>query len=432
MPEVKYGGVVPQDALDFFNAKKLRPSFDYRDVWREEHAINFTVAKGVKLDILADIREGLRKALAEGKTFEQFRKELTPLLQAKGWWGKRDMIDPETGEVKTVQLGSPRRLRTIYDANMRSARAAGQWACIQRSKEALPYLLYELGPSLEHRPEHQRWKGVILPIDHAFWKTHFAPNGWGCKCRIRQISASEAGQLLQSGNYTDQAPPVKYVPWLNKRTGLTEDVPEGIDPGWDTNPGWLREIGIDRDFVSKSLRLDRVDDARELFISPVRTAEFAAFAVAMAATARPGAELRTVAVLGENEIRHLASSGKMVEETLIVVEGRLMAEAGGHKSNKADRHKTAGNALSVQQWQQLPQLLPEAQYILWQAASKQWVYLIKADGDYIKVVVSADWQSKRTVKAGWAEKLNMVRTAFLVTPQAVASLLKQDGYERIK
>jgi hypothetical protein len=31
------------------------------------------------------------------------------------------------------------------------------------------------------------------------------------------------------------------VDWLNKRTGEVEKVPDGIDPGWDTNPGAARE-----------------------------------------------------------------------------------------------------------------------------------------------------------------------------------------------
>ena len=67
------------------------------------------------------------------------------------------MIDPETGETREVELGSPRRLKTIYSTNMRTARAAGQWERIQRTKATHPYLLYELGPSGEHRPEHVAW-----------------------------------------------------------------------------------------------------------------------------------------------------------------------------------------------------------------------------------------------------------------------------------
>ena len=255
----------PTEALAWFRAKGLKVGFDYRDVWREEHAVAFTVAKIMQLDLLADVRAEVDRALAEGLTFRDFEKQITPLLQEKGWWGIKEMTDPVTGEPREVQLGSPRRLRTIYDTNLRTARAAGQWERIQKTKDSLPYLLYTVGPSREHRPEHLGWHGTLLPVDHPFWKTHFTPNGWGCKCRIRQVSHWEYDRLLKTGipapasattqeidpttglptgrhtgvmvNVSTQAPKVSLVEWTNKRTGEIQQIPKGIDPGWDYNLG---------------------------------------------------------------------------------------------------------------------------------------------------------------------------------------------------
>ena len=47
----------------------------------------------MRRDVLQDIREAIDRALAEGRTFDQFREELTPLLKEKGWWGKAQMTD---------------------------------------------------------------------------------------------------------------------------------------------------------------------------------------------------------------------------------------------------------------------------------------------------------------------------------------------------
>ena len=152
-------GPPPKEALRFFRAKKLKPGFDYRDVWREEHATAFTVAKAMEADVLTDIRQGLDQALAGGKTFRQFQAELTPRLQEAGWWGRKEVVDPVTGKRVSAQLGSPRRLRTIYRANMRTARGAGQWERARRTVKARPYAVYRLGPSREHRPEHVAWEG---------------------------------------------------------------------------------------------------------------------------------------------------------------------------------------------------------------------------------------------------------------------------------
>ncbi|MDN4346259.1 phage minor head protein, partial [Citrobacter freundii] len=145
--------------------------------------------------------------------------------------------DPLTGETRTVQLGSDRRMRVIYDTNMRTARAAGQWERIQRTKRAMPYLVYTLGPSREHRAEHLKWANICLPVDHQFWITHMVPNGWGCKCNVRQVSRYEFEQMKQNGTITTTAPDVRYVKWVNKRTGEEESIPEGVDPGWAYNPG---------------------------------------------------------------------------------------------------------------------------------------------------------------------------------------------------
>lgn len=238
----------PKEALAFFRSKNPKPSFDYRDVWREEHGFAFTVAKGMQMDVLTDIQSALDDALENGKTFQQFKKELKPVLQQRGWWGTAEMDDPLTGETRTVQLGSPRRLKTIYDTNMRTARAAGQWDRIQANKKTHPFLIYELGPvKHKHREQHAAWAGLILPVDDPFWDTHKPPNGWGCKCHVRAMSAAEA----ERNGGPSPSPPIHYREWVNKRTGEIMQVPVGIDPGFDINPGMARAAHLQRVVTTK-------------------------------------------------------------------------------------------------------------------------------------------------------------------------------------
>lgn len=248
----------PPEVLEYFRAKKLKPGFDHRDVWRQEHATAFTVAKAMELDVLQALYDALDAAIADGQTYQSFKKGLQPKLQQLGWWGRKDATDPLTGEVREVQLGSPRRLKTIYNANLRTARAAGQWDRIERTKKLRPYLLYRLGPSREHRLDHLRWDGLILPVDHPFWQTHYPPNGWGCKCYVRQISQREYDRLTSTGKYMTTAPEIKKRDWVNKRTGEVEQVPEGIDPGWDTNPGQARRQTLENHLQGKMNALPQV------------------------------------------------------------------------------------------------------------------------------------------------------------------------------
>ncbi|MEN5278708.1 phage minor head protein [Brucella sp. TWI432] len=228
----------PAEVIRYFDAKKSKPTFDWRDIAPQEHAYSWTVAKSAGFDILEDIRAAMSDAIRDRLPFEEFQARLTPVLQQKGWWGKKIAVDPKDGTPKVAQLGSPRRLRTIYWSNVRSAHAAGEWEKTQRNKRFLPFLVYLLSVAEKRREEHETWVGIVLPVDHPFWETHYPPNGWGCKCRIRQITQREAERL---GWKEDQEPPLVVMKeWRNKRTGQTTMVPEGIDPGWDTNPGMSR------------------------------------------------------------------------------------------------------------------------------------------------------------------------------------------------
>src|SRR5688572_26307789 len=139
---VEFSSEPAPEVLRYFRAKGMRPAFDWRDVWASEHAVAFTVAKAVKLDVLETLRQAVDDAIAKGEPFASFRANLEPKLKALGWWGRQDVVDPETGRQVSAQLGSPRRLRTIYSANIRSAFAAGIWERAQRTKATRPFFAY--------------------------------------------------------------------------------------------------------------------------------------------------------------------------------------------------------------------------------------------------------------------------------------------------
>lgn len=222
-------GLAPEEAVAFFRQKGYRVGFDHRDVWQREHQAAFTVAKAMQLDLLRDIREQLDAALELGTTLQTFIEDLRPSLVKRGWWGAAQMTDPVTGERKLVQLGSARRLKVIYDTNLRTAHAEGQWARIQDTKAALPYLMYDHTPSAHERPEHKAWDGLVLPADDPWWQSHYPVKAWGCKCRVIQLGPR---QVERMGRGVGKAPADTMVSHTNKRTGETQLVPAGIDPAF--------------------------------------------------------------------------------------------------------------------------------------------------------------------------------------------------------
>ncbi|MFC0686409.1 phage head morphogenesis protein [Novosphingobium clariflavum] len=224
----------PVQAIAYFKSKGWEIGFDWQDIWQEEHARAFTVAKAMSRDLLEDIRAEVDRAISDGTTLQQFSKALTPKLQARGWWGKALMDDPASGETKVVQLGSPARLRTIYETNLRTSYAAGKWQRIQRAKRTLPYLRYICMMDGRERPEHHSWHGTLLLIDNPWWDTHYTPCGWGCRCDTQQVNERMMARRGWTVTEPRRFPERDYV---NKRTGEVTKLERGIDPGWAYNVG---------------------------------------------------------------------------------------------------------------------------------------------------------------------------------------------------
>jgi hypothetical protein len=116
--------------------------------------------------------------------------------------------------------------------------------------ELHPYLMYRIGPSVNHRQEHVSWDGLIL--DDPWWDSHFPPNGWGCRCYTRAVSEARLAKYKEDGvpvpsaadgtgggtlKIKTDAPPVAYKTYINERKGTVEQVPDGIDPAFNWNAG---------------------------------------------------------------------------------------------------------------------------------------------------------------------------------------------------
>jgi SPP1 gp7 family putative phage head morphogenesis protein len=188
-------GLKPEKAIAYLKEKGYEFSWDWQEVWQEAHARAFTVAKAMKLDILQDIRDGVQEALDAGITYREFATNLTPKLKAKGWWGKQEQIDETTGEITTVQLGSPYRLRTIFDQNIQTAYNVGRYRSQAENVASRPYWQYVAVLDARTRPAHAALNGKVFRSDDPFWSSFYPPNGWRCRCRVR---------ALDDGNLTER------------------------------------------------------------------------------------------------------------------------------------------------------------------------------------------------------------------------------------
>lgn len=238
----------PKEAVAYLASKGFAITWDWEELWQEAQAQAFTVAKVTRLDILQDIRDAVETALKEGQTLAWFTKELTPVLQAKGWWGKQEVTDEATGEISQVQLGSPYRLKTIYRTNIQTAYMAGRFQEQLANADDRPFWQYVAILDGRTRPSHRAMNGKVFRYDDPIWQYFYPPNGWGCRCRVKALSGSNlerrgllaessAGMLdmgkvsLRSGEERVMAMFRATDPDTGKIITVTPDV------GWSYNPG---------------------------------------------------------------------------------------------------------------------------------------------------------------------------------------------------
>ena len=214
------------EAIAFFRQKLNLPTAGWTDLWRGEHSRAFTIAGALRDDLLADFRTAVDKATADGITLEDFRKDFDRIAATYGW---------------SYNGARGWRSRVIYETNIRTSYQAGRYQQMTDPdvRRYRPYWRYRHGDSVHPRPQHLAWDGLVLPADDPWWDDHYPPNGWGCKCRVEALSERQLQALGKAE--PDSAPDVTTREWVDKKTGEVHDVPVGIDPGWDYNPGkeWL-------------------------------------------------------------------------------------------------------------------------------------------------------------------------------------------------
>jgi len=377
-------GEPPEQAIEYLRRKGFAPSTDWHSVQAAAHARAFTVAQSAGFDVLHDIRSALIHNMQQGGTLRDFQKNLRPLLEKKGWWGKT-----EDG----VQLGSPRRLKTIYRTNLQSAFMAARHAAFMEATATHPYWMYIAVMDGDTRESHAAMHGRVFRHDDPIWHSIIPPNGINCRCRFIALSEDDLkaeGRTVESSE--GRLREVQIKTGVDKQSGEVRfETVSGIevrgqdgrmhffhaDAGFNASP--LQSHLIDQLLYDKAKRaLGDLGEAavlsavQRVLLNPARLAGWEAFVEMARKRGKAQGSRMAFGVLPAADVEVARRQGAPVQTGLVFLSDTPLV------GKKAKRHQQADNALSWAELKRLPLAFAHPAHVFWDKENQTLVYLLEA------------------------------------------------------
>lgn len=402
----------PEEIIEFFKEKGLKTSYDWHEVYVDAHAKAFTVAKMTEIDLLKDTKKLLEKAIEEGQSYNTFKKEAMNLFQKKGWIGTRIDVDSE-GNAKKVELGTPRRIKKIFDSNINAAYAAGRYREQMEEADVAPYWQYMSIQDERTRPEHSALHGKVFRADDPFWNNFYPPNGWGCRCFVRNLTKRELdrrGITVKNTQGTFSTSKVKVggeikeIPTYKFNDGGIERILKP-DAGWETNIGksaWGIDVQawnkvkdmpekIKYDFLSKMASNPHRETAYISWASQIFTNGFKDIPVE-----------KTLTYLQPNLYEKLKET---LDSPIIVMQSNQIGHSGMNKENK--------QALSQAEYLKIYDYINNYDEVYYDYTRPKWkqiafIKLISGSDKCIKICVRLSQKSKMKDKDYLVSKITTI------------------------
>ena len=422
----------PKDAVAYFRQKGYVIGWNWQDLAQRTHANAFTVAKAARVDILDTIRKEVDRAISQGVTREAFIKTLTPRLQKLGWWGKQVIVDSK-GAAELVQLGSPWRLKTIYQANVQSAYMAGRYKQQLENSVHRPYWMYVAVMDESTRASHAALNNKVFHHSDPIWKTHYPPNGWGCRCRVRALSERRLQSLGARVESSDGKLSTNTVETgVDQRTGevYTAEVTtyrQGNqamtpDAGWNQNVGELA-YGTDMALLHKvsavrdmSLRTQVVQSINN---SKLRHQAFAGWVDQVLDKKKPGHSVQAIGFMDEAVAGAVFAKTQVAPARVMVINEKRLVHADSKK------HEIGGVALSRAELKALPVLVANYDAVFWDKKHNNLMY-VRFEGEGATVMLPVNPTYKIQKQKG---KLDVLVNAFRIGDQRL--FLDTERFERL-
>lgn len=142
----------------------------------------FVVTGLEDLRMVWEVRDAIAE-LPRGESWKSVAKKVRGLLEQGGF--------SEEAAAKRAEL--------LVRHHGFQAYAEADYAVKQEMKEVFPYWKYVTMGDHRVREAHAALDGLVLPADDPFWKDHYPPWDWGCRCQVIEITAEEYQEIKDAG-----------------------------------------------------------------------------------------------------------------------------------------------------------------------------------------------------------------------------------------
>lgn len=156
----------------------------------------------------ADLAQSLKDDIAKFSAFKEtsFRTQLEAALTEDG-----KVVPWSDFKKKATELNveyNQRWLKTEYHHTIATANGVDNWKRFEADADLYPNLRYNAVNDARTREQHKALDGLILPINHDFWKKHNVPLDWGCRCNLEQTDeepSKTVPEILVKGAFKNNA-----------------------------------------------------------------------------------------------------------------------------------------------------------------------------------------------------------------------------------
>jgi SPP1 gp7 family putative phage head morphogenesis protein len=147
-------------------------------------AIDFTLTDGeIPEAMAASLRDDVF-VFSGCKTYHELQEVSQMLVDETG------QIKPLHRFIRDVKEIHPKYNEQYLEAErnfaVSSAQAAARWADIEADGDRYDLQYFTAGDDFV-REDHRKLDGITLPASDRFWEQYTPPNGWRCRCGIKQV-----------------------------------------------------------------------------------------------------------------------------------------------------------------------------------------------------------------------------------------------------